>query len=184
MTYLRALLQQDRVITTALPFCFCRFSIEKGIAGQVARTGEVLNIPDAYADPRFNRWVRPLSFLLWGSTGRKPLWRSLGSRCPSRLSVVSVLRHFQNDGWRLFVGQPSMLGLHRVSSVNWQLWASGAGAVMSWVHPIVLCLCLLYSCHTGIWNWFFGCHVQFWTKALSFIHYRWNWGQLFDFFMP
>lgn len=33
----------------------CRFSIEKGIAGQVARTGEVLNIPDAYADPRFNR---------------------------------------------------------------------------------------------------------------------------------
>lgn len=36
-------------------FCMCRFSIEKGIAGQVARTGEVLNIPDAYADPRFNR---------------------------------------------------------------------------------------------------------------------------------
>ncbi|XP_041418718.1 cAMP and cAMP-inhibited cGMP 3',5'-cyclic phosphodiesterase 10A isoform X2 [Xenopus laevis] len=34
-----------------------RFSIEKGIAGQVARTGEVLNIPDAYADPRFNRDV-------------------------------------------------------------------------------------------------------------------------------
>lgn len=36
-------------------FYFPRFSIEKGIAGQVARTGEVLNIPDAYADPRFNR---------------------------------------------------------------------------------------------------------------------------------
>lgn len=36
-------------------FYTCRFSIEKGIAGQVARTGEVLNIPDAYADPRFNR---------------------------------------------------------------------------------------------------------------------------------
>ncbi|XP_069787671.1 cAMP and cAMP-inhibited cGMP 3',5'-cyclic phosphodiesterase 10A isoform X2 [Narcine bancroftii] len=34
-----------------------RFSIEKGIAGQVARTGEFLNIPDAYADPRFNREV-------------------------------------------------------------------------------------------------------------------------------
>ncbi|KAG8000022.1 cAMP and cAMP-inhibited cGMP 3' [Nibea albiflora] len=33
------------------------FSIDKGIAGQVARTGEVLNIPDAYADPRFNREV-------------------------------------------------------------------------------------------------------------------------------
>lgn len=36
-------------------FSLCRFSIDKGIAGQVARTGEVLNIPDAYADPRFNR---------------------------------------------------------------------------------------------------------------------------------
>ncbi|XP_016304992.1 cAMP and cAMP-inhibited cGMP 3',5'-cyclic phosphodiesterase 10A-like [Sinocyclocheilus anshuiensis] len=36
-----------------------RFSIEKGIAGQVARTGEVLNIPDAYADPRFNSPRKP-----------------------------------------------------------------------------------------------------------------------------
>uniref|UniRef100_A0A2K5Q3S3 Phosphodiesterase n=1 Tax=Cebus imitator TaxID=2715852 RepID=A0A2K5Q3S3_CEBIM len=34
-----------------------RFLIENGIAGQVARTGEVLNIPDAYAEPRFNREV-------------------------------------------------------------------------------------------------------------------------------
>lgn len=43
-------------ILTSIPlFYMCRFSIEKGIAGQVARTGEVLNIPDAYADPRFNR---------------------------------------------------------------------------------------------------------------------------------
>ncbi|XP_071954922.1 cAMP and cAMP-inhibited cGMP 3',5'-cyclic phosphodiesterase 10A-like [Antedon mediterranea] len=34
-----------------------RFSIEKGIAGHVARTGEVVNIPDAYSDSRFNREV-------------------------------------------------------------------------------------------------------------------------------
>ncbi|XP_038079334.1 cAMP and cAMP-inhibited cGMP 3',5'-cyclic phosphodiesterase 10A-like [Patiria miniata] len=34
-----------------------RFSIEKGIAGHVARTGEVVNIPDAYSDERFNREV-------------------------------------------------------------------------------------------------------------------------------
>ncbi len=31
-----------------------RFSIDKGIAGHVARTGEILNIKDAYADSRFN----------------------------------------------------------------------------------------------------------------------------------
>lgn len=42
--------------SVASPLLFpCRFSIDKGIAGQVAQTGEVLNIPDAYADPRFNR---------------------------------------------------------------------------------------------------------------------------------
>jgi len=34
-----------------------RFSIGTGIAGQVAETGQVLNIPDAYADSRFNRNV-------------------------------------------------------------------------------------------------------------------------------
>ena len=31
-----------------------RFPADKGIAGYVATTGEVLNIPDAYQDPRFN----------------------------------------------------------------------------------------------------------------------------------
>lgn len=31
-----------------------RFPSDKGIAGHVATAGEVLNIPDAYADPRFN----------------------------------------------------------------------------------------------------------------------------------
>ena len=34
-----------------------RFSRSKGIAGHVATTGETLNIPDAYLDPRFNRDV-------------------------------------------------------------------------------------------------------------------------------
>jgi phosphoserine phosphatase len=31
-----------------------RFSADRGIAGQVVRTGEVIDVPDAYADPRFN----------------------------------------------------------------------------------------------------------------------------------
>lgn len=34
-----------------------RFSVGTGIAGQVAVTGQGLNIADAYADPRFNRAV-------------------------------------------------------------------------------------------------------------------------------
>ncbi|UCG34336.1 MAG: SpoIIE family protein phosphatase [Phycisphaerales bacterium] len=31
-----------------------RFPADKGISGQVATTGQVSNVPDAYADPRFN----------------------------------------------------------------------------------------------------------------------------------
>ena len=30
-----------------------RFPMHHGIAGMVASTGEIINIPDAYADPRF-----------------------------------------------------------------------------------------------------------------------------------
>ena len=29
--------------------------MDKGVAGHVASTGEILNIPDAYKDSRFNR---------------------------------------------------------------------------------------------------------------------------------
>jgi serine phosphatase RsbU (regulator of sigma subunit) len=34
-----------------------RLPLGRGIAGHVAKSGEILNIPDAYADPRFNRAV-------------------------------------------------------------------------------------------------------------------------------
>ena len=34
-----------------------RLPLGRGIAGYVAKSGEILNIPDAYADPRFNREV-------------------------------------------------------------------------------------------------------------------------------
>lgn len=38
-----------------------RFPLGTGIAGQVAMTGEILNIMDAYADPRFNRSIDQLT---------------------------------------------------------------------------------------------------------------------------
>lgn len=34
-----------------------RFNADQGIAGEVVRTGELINVPDAYADPRFNRKI-------------------------------------------------------------------------------------------------------------------------------
>ena len=38
--------------------------MDKGVAGYVASTGEILNIPDAYMDERFNRSVSMLHYTL------------------------------------------------------------------------------------------------------------------------
>ncbi len=56
-----------------------RLPIGQGLAGQVALTGETINVPDAYADARFDRNIdmrtgfRTLNMLVvpvWGSVGR------------------------------------------------------------------------------------------------------------------
>ncbi len=56
-----------------------RLPIGQGLAGQVALTGETINVPDAYADARFDRnfdlrtGFRTLNMLVvpvWGSKGR------------------------------------------------------------------------------------------------------------------
>nr|DBA26758.1 TPA: hypothetical protein GDO54_010972 [Pyxicephalus adspersus] len=71
-----------------------RFSIEKGIAGQVARTGEVLNIPDAYADPRFNREVD----LYTGYTTRNILCMPIVSR-GSVIGVVQMVNKLSGNAF-------------------------------------------------------------------------------------
>ncbi|KAI1240734.1 hypothetical protein IHE44_0009175, partial [Lamprotornis superbus] len=71
-----------------------RFSIEKGIAGQVARTGEVLNIPDAYADPRFNREVD----LYTGYTTRNILCMPIVSR-GSVIGVVQMVNKISGSAF-------------------------------------------------------------------------------------
>ncbi|XP_063089153.1 cAMP and cAMP-inhibited cGMP 3',5'-cyclic phosphodiesterase 10A isoform X2 [Cavia porcellus] len=71
-----------------------RFSIEKGIAGQVARTGEVLNIPDAYADPRFNREVD----LYTGYTTRNILCMPIVSR-GSVIGVVQMVNKINGSAF-------------------------------------------------------------------------------------
>ena len=47
---------RSRVATgiTDSPISEIRFPASRGIAGEVARTGQLVNLPDAYADPRFN----------------------------------------------------------------------------------------------------------------------------------
>jgi len=53
-----------------------RFSIQKGIAGEVARTDQVISIPDAYSDERFNREVD----IITGYTSRTILCMPIRSR--------------------------------------------------------------------------------------------------------
>ena len=63
-----------------------RLPLGSGIAGAVAQTGETVNVPDAYADPRFDRNVdlrsgyRTLNMLV------VPVWDAVGR------SVVGVLQ--------------------------------------------------------------------------------------------
>ncbi|XP_078471703.1 cAMP and cAMP-inhibited cGMP 3',5'-cyclic phosphodiesterase 10A isoform X5 [Lampetra planeri] len=71
-----------------------RFSIEKGIAGQVAKTGMVLNIPDAYADPRFNREVD----LYTGYTTRNILCMPIVSR-GSVIGVVQMVNKLSGSAF-------------------------------------------------------------------------------------
>ncbi|XP_026210260.1 cAMP and cAMP-inhibited cGMP 3',5'-cyclic phosphodiesterase 10A isoform X2 [Anabas testudineus] len=71
-----------------------RFSIDKGIAGQVAQTGEVLNIPDAYADPRFNREVD----LKTGYTTRNILCMPIVSR-GSVIGVVQMVNKLSGSAF-------------------------------------------------------------------------------------
>lgn len=56
-----------------------RLALGQGLAGQVAMSGETINVPDAYADPRFDRDIdlrtgfHTLNMLVvpvWGSGGR------------------------------------------------------------------------------------------------------------------
>src|ERR1700704_256758 len=66
-----------------------RLPLGTGIAGQVALTGETINVPDAYADPRFDRNVdlrsgyRTLNMLV------VPVWDTTSSAVIGVLQVLN-----------------------------------------------------------------------------------------------
>ncbi|WP_162909241.1 SpoIIE family protein phosphatase [Aggregatilinea lenta] len=74
------------------PLSEIRMKIGEGIAGQVAATGHVLNIPDAYADPRFNTAVDQAS----GFRTRSILAAPLVNPQQTIIGVVQVLN--KRDG--------------------------------------------------------------------------------------
>ena len=69
-----------------------RFPATKGIAGEVATTGQICNVPDAYADPRFNPEIdRRLGFRT-----RNMLTFPLQGMNNERIGVLQVLN--KHDG--------------------------------------------------------------------------------------
>ena len=78
-----------------------RLPLGTGISGQVALTGETVNVPDAYADPRFDRNVdlrsgyRTLNMLVvpvWDGDGQAVIGVMLVSlACPLTLTLPRML---------------------------------------------------------------------------------------------
>lgn len=64
-----------------------RFPATSGIAGHVAKTGEIINVPDAYADDRFNRDIDKQT----GFRTRNLLTVPLSGQDGSRVGVLQVL---------------------------------------------------------------------------------------------
>lgn len=65
-----------------------RLPIGRGIAGTVAATGETINVPDAYADPRFDRNVDVRSGFRTRNMLVVPVWSFDGGRV---IAVIQVL---------------------------------------------------------------------------------------------
>lgn len=65
-----------------------RLPIGQGIAGAVAKTGETINVPDAYADPRFDRNVDKRSGYRTTNMLVVPVWSADATRV---IGVIQVL---------------------------------------------------------------------------------------------
>ena len=65
-----------------------RFPAGRGIAGHVTKTGQVVNVPDAYADPRFNREVDEKTGYKTGNLLAVPL-RTKGGRIIGSFQAIN-----------------------------------------------------------------------------------------------
>jgi len=65
-----------------------RLPLGKGLAGHAALTGETINVPDAYADPRFDRTVDRLTGFRTANILAVPVWGRDGRTV---VGVIQVL---------------------------------------------------------------------------------------------
>lgn len=66
-----------------------RLPLGQGIAGTVAQTGETINVPDAYADPRFDRNVDLRSGFRTQNMLVVPVWSVDGKRVTGVIQVLN-----------------------------------------------------------------------------------------------
>ncbi len=69
-----------------------RLPLGRGLAGQSAATGETINVPDAYSDPRFDQEVDRATGYLTSNTLAVPVWAEDGR------SVVGVIQVLNKKG--------------------------------------------------------------------------------------
>jgi len=89
-----------------------RFPVTKGIAGQVAQTGNILNIVDAYNDPNFNCEVDELTNYVTRSVLCGPVLRADGETIAIIQAVNKKGRqHFTKDDENLLIGISNQAGI-------------------------------------------------------------------------
>lgn len=69
-----------------------RLPLGRGLAGHVAKTGETVNVPDAYADPRFDASVDALTGFGTANILAVPVWSPGGD------TVVGVIQVLNKSG--------------------------------------------------------------------------------------
>jgi signal transduction protein with GAF and PtsI domain len=99
-----------------------RLPIGQGLAGQVAATGETINVPEAYADPRFDRSVDQRTGYRTANILAVPVW-DRGGRAV--VGVIQVLN--KKDG--AFERHDQMLLERIAEAVGPVLEAEGRGGV-------------------------------------------------------
>jgi putative nucleotidyltransferase with HDIG domain len=70
-----------------------RFPMDRGLAGAVATSGEILNIPDAYEDPRFNQAIDRQT----GYRTRSVLCCPMTDKHGERIGVIQVLNKLTGE---------------------------------------------------------------------------------------
>lgn len=70
-----------------------RLPLGVGIAGTVAKSGETMNVPDAYADPRFDPEIDQKSGFRTSNTLAVPVW----GKGQSVIAVIQVLNKLQGS---------------------------------------------------------------------------------------